>query len=255
MAINAMKILGAVLSSGALSRGSGSNVLGSVLGTVMGGGSQPASGGGMAGMLGNMLGGGQNSGGGLGGMLGNMLGGSGGQSGGGVAGMLGGLLGGSQGQSAGGGGLGALLGAAMQQFGGAGGQAADGPRLADFGMREEEANEQALLLVKAMINAAKADGQVDDAERERIVDKLGDITPEELEFVKQELAAPLDLEGFIRSIPAGMGEQVYTVSLMAIDLDSNAEAQYLDQLARGLGIGPEQCNAIHEQLGAPKLYT
>ncbi len=252
MAIDAMKILGAVLSSGALSRGSGSNVLGSVLGAVMGGGSQPTGRGGMAGMLGNMLGGGQGSGGGLGGMLGNMLGG-GNQSGGGVAGMLGGLLGGSQGQSAGGGGLGALLGAAMQQFGGA--QSEGGAKLADFGTPPAEANEQALLLVKAMINAAKADGQVDEAERERIVDKLGDITPEELEFVKQELAAPLDLEGFIRSIPAGMGEQVYTVSLMAIDLDSNAEARYLDQLARGLGIGPEQCNAIHEQLGAPKLYT
>ncbi len=252
MAIDAMKILGAVLSSGALSRGSGSSLLGSVLGAVTGGSSGPS--GGMAGMLGNMLGGGQGQGGGLGGMLGNMLGGGAqGGSGGGMAGLLGGLLGGGQGQSQGGG-LGALLGAAMQQFGGGGGQSQPGAQLADFGVPQEQANEQALLLVKAMINAAKADGQVDAQEQERIVNQLGDITPEELDFVKQELAAPLDLDGFIRSIPSGMGEQVYTISLMAIDLDSNAEAQYLDRLARGLGLSPEQCNAIHEQLGAPKLY-
>ena len=42
---------------------------------------------------------------------------------------------------------------------------------------------------------------------------------------------------------------------MAIDLDSNQEAQYLDQLAKGLNIQPQLANQIHEQLGAPTIYS
>jgi uncharacterized membrane protein YebE (DUF533 family) len=51
-----------------------------------------------------------------------------------------------------------------------------------------------------------------------------------------------------------MEREVYAVSLMAIDLDSNPEAQYLHQLAQGVGLSADACNEIHEALGAPKLY-
>ncbi|MCW9077938.1 MAG: tellurite resistance TerB family protein [Gammaproteobacteria bacterium] len=49
-------------------------------------------------------------------------------------------------------------------------------------------------------------------------------------------------------------QQVYAVSLTAIDLDSNPEAQYLHQLAQGVGMSADACNRIHEQLGAPKPH-
>ena len=247
--IDAIKILGSLLNSGALSRGSGSNVLGSVIGALTGG--QSAGGG--------------TSGGGLGSLIGGMLGG--GQSSGGSAGMgdlLGGLLGGGSpsagsGSQTSGGGLGDLFGMAMNQFAatkqGNAQQARDAatnslPGRVDYGQAERQAE----LLVKAMINAAKADGRVDRDEQQKIVDRLGDVTRDELEFVQRELSTPLDAQGFIRSIPRGMEQQVYAVSLMAIDLDSNPEAQYLHQLAQGVGMNADTCNRIHEQLGAPKLY-
>ncbi len=236
MAIDAMKILGSLLSSGALSRGSGSSILGSVLGAVMGGG--------------------QSSGGGLGG-LGDMLGGGAGrqmQGGGGIGDLLGGLLGGGGGQGgSAGGGLGDLLGMAMKQFGG-NAQAAPTPASFD-NVEPQQANDQAMLLIRAMINAAKADGQVDQKEQQNIVEKLGDVTQDEIDFVQRELAEPLDVDAFVHDVPRGMEEQVYTVSLMAIDLDSNPEAQYLHKLAQGLGVNPETVNMIHEKLGAPKLYS
>lgn len=233
MAIDAMRILGTLMNSGALSSGTGSNVLGSVLGAVSGGGQQGA--GGLSGLLGSVLGGGQS------------------QQSGNLAGMLGGMLGGSGAADSQGGGLGGLLGAAMGQLGGDQGGA--GAQLANFGAAPAEANDQALLVIQAMVNAAKSDGHVDEAEQQKIVGKLGDVTPEELEFVKQALAEPLDTQGFIDSIPAGMGQDLYVVSLMAIDLDTNQEAQYLDQLAKGIGLEPEACNQIHEQMGIPKLYS
>lgn len=231
MAIDAMRILGSLMNSGALSSGTGSNVLGSVLGAVTGGGQQAS--------------------GGLGGLLGSVLGGGQAQSGN-LAGMLGGLMGGGSGAQQEGG-LGALLGAAMGQLGGA--EKSEGAQLANFGSAPAEANEQAMIVIQAMINAAKSDGHVDESEQQKIVEKLGEVSEEELEFVKKALAEPLDVEAFISSIPNGMGQDVYMVSLMAIDLDTNQEAQYLDQLAKGVGLGPDACNQIHEQMGIPKLYS
>ncbi|WP_456380133.1 tellurite resistance TerB family protein [Thiolapillus sp.] len=233
MAIDAMKILGSLLNSGALSRGSGSNVLGAVLGSVLGGSQS-----------------GSSASGGLGGMLGGLLGG-GSSSSGGMADMLGGLLGGG-GRSSGGG-LGDLLGAAMKQFG----SAPQGMGLADFtpDIEPQQANEQATIMIRAMINAAKADGRVDQEEQRHIVEGLGDVTPDEVEFVKNEMAQPLDVEGFVRSVPRGMEQQIYLASLMAIDLDTNPEAQYLHQLAQGLGLDANEVNQLHEQLQVPRLYS
>ncbi|BAO45672.1 DUF533 domain-containing protein [Thiolapillus brandeum] len=236
MAIDAMKILGSLLNSGALSKGSGSNVLGSVLGSVLGGGGNAAP-----------------SGGGLGDMLGGLLGGGSSRSGSsGMADVLGSLLGG--GGTSGSGGLGALLGMAMKQFGGSSG--AMGLADLEANLAPEEANEQATVMIRAMIYAAKADGRVDHEEQRHIIEGLGeDITPEEMAFVQDELAAPVDVQALVKDVPRGMEGQVYLASLMAIDLDTNPEAQYLHQLAQGLGLQPEAVNAMHDQLKVPRLYS
>jgi uncharacterized membrane protein YebE (DUF533 family) len=52
-----------------------------------------------------------------------------------------------------------------------------------------------------------------------------------------------------------MGEQIYAVSLMAIDLDKNSEAQYLADLAQSLGISPKLANQIHDKIGVPKIFA
>ncbi len=240
--IDAMKILGSLLNSGALSRGSGSNVLGSVIGALTGGqsASAPSGGGGLGDLVGGMLGGGQQRSGG-----------------GGMGDLLGGLLGG--GSQSSGGGLGDLFGMAMNQFGAARqGNAQQARETAQSrmpaGVEYSQMERQAELLVEAMINAAKADGRVDAEEQQKIVDRLGEVSRDELAFVRRELAEPLDVQGFIRRVPRGMERDVYAVSLMAIDLDSNPEAQYLHQLAQGVGLSADACNEIHQALGAPQLY-
>ncbi|MEW8506014.1 MAG: DUF533 domain-containing protein [Candidatus Thiodiazotropha sp.] len=255
--IDAIKLLGGILNSGVLSRGSGTNVLGSVIGAMTGGGSAPT-GGGLGSILGSMLGGGtaQSGSGGLGDLLGGVsqsLGAN--QS---PAGNLSDLLGGLINGGGNGTGLGGLIGAAMSQFGG---QAAAQPA-ANFksgdtlpqGVDYQQASDQATLLIQAMINAAKADGEVDSEEQQRIIGKLGEITQDEIDFVRNELSQPLDLEGFVRSIPVGLEQQVYAMSLMAIDLDTQAEAQYLHNLAQSTRITPQVSNLIHQQLGAQPIY-
>ncbi len=115
-------------------------------------------------------------------------------------------------------------------------------------------NERALLLVRAMINAAKADGKFDQAEQKKIIDHLDSPDRETMDFVQKELSAPLDLPEFIRSIPMGMEQQVYTMSLIAIDLDTGTEADYLVQLSKGLRIPDDVREKIHRRIGAPSVY-
>jgi len=113
----------------------------------------------------------------------------------------------------------------------------------------------AALMLRAMIQAAKCDGRIDAEEQAKLLEKLGDVSPEERAFVEAELAAPVDVEGLARQVPEGLEPQVYAMSVLAIDLDSQAEAQYLHQLAQALGLGKSDVNHIHAQLGAPALYA
>ncbi|MCA9839947.1 MAG: DUF533 domain-containing protein [Trueperaceae bacterium] len=258
--VDTLKLLGSLLGNGALSKGSSAGVLQSVLGAVMGGGQAPQqSAGGLGGLMGAVLGGGnqsqQNSS--LGGLMGAVLGsGNQAQQGSGLGGLLGSVLGSSQGQAAlGGAGLAGLIGAAMQQAGHMG-QAGiqQGQSHLPQEVNQADAHAQATLLIRAMVNAAKSDGKLDEVEQQAILGKLGEVTQDEIAFIKHELAQPLDVAGFIRSVPKGLEAQVYAMSLTAIHLDTQTEARYLDQLAKGFGMSPELCNQIHQQLGAPLLY-
>jgi len=280
--VDTVKILGALLGGGNMSSGSGANILKSVLGAAMSGG-QGGQRGGLGDLLGSVMQGGGNQGGGLGDMLGGLLGGGGGQ-GGGLGGMLGDALGGrNQAAPAAGGGLGDLLGGILggQPQGASGSQGADlsdliGAALNQFGQSEKAAQQgqepapfdahspdldigqvqdQATIMVRAMVNAAKADGRVDRQEQEKILGKLGSVTQDEVDFINTEISSPLNISDFARSVPRGMENQVYAMSLMAIDLDSQAEARYLHQLGQAMGMKPEIINQVHRQLGAQVLYT
>lgn len=225
--MNLVGMLGKMLLSGAMSKaGAGAGGLGSLLGGATQGGA-----------------------GGLGELLGQLQGqkGAGAQSGG-AGGLLGALLGGgaSQGGASGNdGGIGALLGGALgQQSPGAQAPAATAAQ-----------TDQAALLIRAMVNAAKVDGVVDEQEQNNIVGKLGDIGPEETAFIRKEMQSPLDVDSFIRSVPKGMEQQVYVLSLMTVNLDSKVEADYLDSLAKGFNISEQASNQIHSQLNVPQLYS
>jgi uncharacterized membrane protein YebE (DUF533 family) len=213
------------------------------IGKIMGG-NRGGSGGGLGGLLGSLTGGGAsssaNQGGSQGGGLGDLLGGLAGKNGGGgLGGILDSLGGGSQSGSQNGS-LGDIFNNALQGKDVAG---------------TDEQEKQAKVLLRAMINAAKSDGKLDDNEKKKITEHLGDVSEDEARFVQQELAAPLDVNTFINDVPRGMEEQVYMMSLFAIDLDSKEEAQYLAQLAKGLSISHQLANQIHEKMGAPAIFA
>jgi uncharacterized membrane protein YebE (DUF533 family) len=103
-------------------------------------------------------------------------------------------------------------------------------------------------LVRAMIGAAKADGQIDPEEQQRVfqqVNKLG-LAAEMSSFVMEELAQPLDLDAIVAS--AGCAEtamEIYAASLIAIDPSGAAEKGYLAMLAARLKLDPGLVEHLH----------
>jgi uncharacterized membrane protein YebE (DUF533 family) len=201
----------------------------------------------------------------LGGVLGNILGEAGRAVGGnqnlalgGLGALAGALLGGkkSLGGALGGGAM-ALLGAmAFQALKGRGGQK---PRV-PLGLQEPktdaeraELERHSELVLKAMINAAKADGQIDEGEINRILGKLRETGADKQaqKYLMTEMQKPMETENLIA---AAQGQQelaaeMYGASLLAIEVDTAAEINYLNNLAAGLGLHPEVTQSIHEAVG------
>jgi uncharacterized membrane protein YebE (DUF533 family) len=277
--MNAMDLLGTIMNSG-MSRSSGHRIEHSMGSSGMG---TPG------GILGQVLGGGAGAGsGGLMDVLGKMAGsldqgntrtaapagwGTAGSGGGLLESLAGAMFGGSPGSTrsaAGSGGmavLGSLALAALRKMGaGAATQSLgldDATRLT-AGLRkpanaheEQQLMDVASLTVKAMINAAKADGEIDETEKDRIVGKLeeGGISDEERRFVIEEMSKPMDIDSIARAVPnQQVATQIYAASLLAIEVDTEQERRYLQDLAAALRLDSNAIAYLHSALGVTSLH-
>jgi uncharacterized membrane protein YebE (DUF533 family) len=115
-------------------------------------------------------------------------------------------------------------------------------------------HQRAELLIQAMIMAAQADGKIDSVEQDRIVQQLQPLDRAESDFLRREFGRRHDVHAFVHALPLGMEYEVYQISLMAMDLDTRKEADYMRALAKCLRIEPQICNNLHRQFGAPNLY-
>ena len=94
-----------------------------------------------------------------------------------------------------------------------------------------------LVLVRAMISAAKADGHIDATERGRIEQQISElgIGAEEQQFLVEQLRAASDPIAIARlSENEEQASEIYLVSLLAVDLDTDEERRYLDRLGDAL---------------------
>ena len=192
----------------------------------------------------------------LGGLLGGLLGGAGGSSagGGGLGGLLGGMLGGSspggsaQTRSSGGTNYAALASLGMMAFQAyqawQRNQAAapqQAPRTVDL-LSGPEVEDHSHAVLRALIAAAKADGRIDDTEKQMISTEIGRHTddPQLQQWLDDEMARPLDAADVARSAtdPA-IAAEMYLASVMLVDDQQDAERSYLDELAAALKIDPE----------------
>jgi uncharacterized membrane protein YebE (DUF533 family) len=113
-----------------------------------------------------------------------------------------------------------------------------------------EAEQQALgrHLLRAMIAAAKADGHIDQKEQDNIFTQMDrmNVSAEDKAFVMDELRKPLDVDAVASAArtPEEAAE-LYTVSLLAIDVDNPAERGYLAMLAARLRLDEKLVEHLH----------
>ncbi|MET2830446.1 tellurite resistance TerB family protein [Mesorhizobium shangrilense] len=116
-------------------------------------------------------------------------------------------------------------------------------------------DEFTLTLIRAMISAAKADGHVDDDERQKIAGKLSlaGIGPDAEKFLMAELERPLDLDALVASAHTDAQKlELYTASRLTIDPDTRAERGYLDLLAGRLGLPDALVDHVEATVSAAK---
>lgn len=194
----------------------------------------------------------------LGGLLGGLLGGGGGAAsvgGGGLGGLLGGLLGGGSpmggaapSRSGGGTHYAALASLGMMAF-----QAYQAWQRSQVAAPQQalrtvdllagpEVEEHSHAILRALIAAAKADGRIDDAEKQMISTEIGRHTgdPQLQQWLDAEVAKPLDASEVAQSATdPGMAAEMYLASVMLVDDQQDAERNYLDELAAALNIDPD----------------
>jgi len=251
-------ILGALVQQGGLSKSSNKRLT-NAFGAGGGGSIED-----IVGSLGKMLGGNgqsQSQAGGLGGMLGDVMGSLGSNKGaiGGLGALAGAILGGGRGSAkgaVGGGALAMLASLAFSALKNAGQAPAQPPRALyepETPQQLQELEEDANVLVKAMINAAKADGAIDQMELKKIIGKFEEdgLTQEDKDLFMAESVRPLDLTGVIASAGGrpDMAAQIYAASLLAIEVDTPREQQYMQSLADGLRLAPATVDYIEKTLG------
>jgi uncharacterized membrane protein YebE (DUF533 family) len=165
---------------------------------------------------------------------------------GGLGALAGALLGGGRGAAGGGllAALGSLAVAAMQNAG--------RPAAVPVPDTVEDMHGTAMLVLRAMIEAAKADGQVDSAEMQRILRQLesAGADSEARHWVLEQLGAPSDLAGLVAAVTSPeQAMQVYAAALMAIEVDTPAERAFLERLATQLDLPPEAVAHARRALG------
>ena len=102
---------------------------------------------------------------------------------------------------------------------------------------EAEHEELGKTLVRAMISAAKADGQIDAEEKDAIFKRLETmpLSPAEKAFVFDELASPLDIDAVVaRADTPEHAAEIYAASLVAMVRHPNRA-----RLSRGAGLQAE----------------
>ena len=115
----------------------------------------------------------------------------------------------------------------------------------------EPAAEQKLAAstIIAMIQAAKADGHIDDAERAAILARVGELEGAAKAFLDTELAAPIDVDR-VAALATNQQEaaHLYAASLLAMDPDQPIERAYLAALAERLHLPADLVTSIERSV-------
>lgn len=111
-----------------------------------------------------------------------------------------------------------------------------------------------LLLLRAMITAAHADGHLDGAERARIFDRVAelDLSSSDKALLFDELQRPMSIDALAEAAPDQEAAiEVYVASVLTVDSSQPDSATYLRRLAARLALPAGVVNAVHQEASPP----
>jgi uncharacterized membrane protein YebE (DUF533 family) len=115
----------------------------------------------------------------------------------------------------------------------------------------QQQNQLGSAVLVAMIAAAKADGEVDRAESQKIMGQMeqAGLTSEEKSFLLGEMARPLNIEDVAKlATTPEVAAQLYTASAIVIDQVNERERNYLAMLAQRLNLPQGFVQQLHAEL-------
>ncbi|MGZ9666605.1 tellurite resistance TerB family protein [Pseudomonas sp. GNP014] len=114
-----------------------------------------------------------------------------------------------------------------------------------------QAEQHSQAILKALVAAAKADGHIDDRERQLIEGEFTKLdNDQELQhWLHAELNKPLDPTDVARAASTPeMAAEMYIASVMLVDEENFMEKSYLDELARQLKLEPGLKTELEKQV-------
>ncbi len=123
----------------------------------------------------------------------------------------------------------------------------------DQGIAEPARDPAAVLMLRAMIYAARADSHIDDTERGRIEAMARQFLPgqDSAALLRELISEPIRLEALTEGVSSvEQKEDIYRLSCLVIDIDHFMERGYLDALARSLDIAPARQKELEQEVAA-----
>ena len=124
---------------------------------------------------------------------------------------------------------------------------------------DDAANETlGLTLVRAMIAVARADGRLDSDESQSIFQKIQSLglDSESQALLVEEMGRSVDMDAIVNSATSPeIAAEIYTASLLAVEVDTPAEKGYLGMLAARLRLPSELVVEIERQVAAQRAIV
>ncbi|MCM2319402.1 Inner membrane protein YebE [compost metagenome] len=138
----------------------------------------------------------------------------------------------------------------QQQQGAAAGAAPGAPQTVDR-LPPAQVEQHSHAILQAVIAAAKADGHIDERERQLIDAEVAKLShdPQLLAWIDRELHQPLDPAAVARAAQTPeMAAEMYLASLLLVDEQNFMERAYLDELSRQLRLDPGLRSELDRQV-------
>lgn len=108
-------------------------------------------------------------------------------------------------------------------------------------------------ILRAMVQMARADGEIDRNEEETLVEIMDDASASEKAILRDALREPIDAKAIAAETPDYARKEVYSAALLVGQPDNEREHAYLRSLASALDLSSEDVARLHSAMGKSQL--